>query len=76
MSDNGTEIKRCNGGIVAFGARGEENCVYARRFCACISPYQDEKYGKGFRVHNKQGGKNLGDSRCTVCGFGRGPVRP
>lgn len=30
--------------------------------------YQNEKYGKGVRVHNPQGGKNRGKFRCTVCG--------
>ena len=30
--------------------------------------YQNEKYGKGVRVHNPQGGKNRGKCRCTVCG--------
>lgn len=29
--------------------------------------YQNEKYGKGNRVHNPQGGKNRGKYRCTVC---------
>lgn len=34
--------------------------------CNCKSEYQDEKYGKGNRVHNKM----IGDKgyRCTVCG--------
>lgn len=32
--------------------------------CICKNAYQDEHYGKGFRVHNckKEGGT------CTVCG--------
>jgi hypothetical protein len=30
--------------------------------------YQNEKYGKGVRVHNPLGGKNRGNCRCTVCG--------
>jgi len=44
--------------------------------CFCISEYQDKKYGKGIRVHNKKGsGKDSGKTtkvhieyRCTVCG--------
>jgi len=33
--------------------------------CDCVSDYQDEKYGKGNRMHNltKDGG-----TRCSVCG--------
>ena len=66
-------IKKCNGGMVAFGARGEEATVYMRKLMPCISPYQDEKYGEKMRVHNVT---KSGDTRCTVCGFGRGIVRP
>jgi hypothetical protein len=39
--------------------------------CICEHKYQDSKYGKGMRVHNrKQGGKALLNNmyRCTVCG--------
>jgi hypothetical protein len=42
--------------------------------CTCVSAYQDEKYGKGKRVHNyapKAHGKNPG-WRCTVCCLVRG----
>lgn len=37
--------------------------------CKCKHEYQDEKYGKGVRVHNMALKKN-GDPkwRCTVCG--------
>ena len=42
-------------------------------FCVCKHKYQDERYGKGKRLHNwaskdwKQGlAKNY---RCTVCGI-------
>ena len=37
--------------------------------CNCKSEYQDERHGKGRRVHNK--GKREGESayyKCTVCG--------
>lgn len=38
--------------------------------CDCRHSYQDEKYGKGMRVHNnkrKEQGKEQ-KSSCTVCG--------
>ena len=42
------------------------------RMCKCdLGPgaeFQDERYGKNMRVHNKQGGKGGGKFRCTVCG--------
>lgn len=34
----------------------------------CKSEYQDQKYGKGKRVHNTSGGVNKKTSKCTVCG--------
>jgi len=41
--------------------------------CSCKSPYQDEKYGKGYRVHNIGTGKDAKPIyRCTVCGKERG----
>jgi hypothetical protein len=46
--------------------------------CTCVSPYQDQKHGKGRRVFNKGSAK----IRCTVCtkelkGDGVGdPVKP
>jgi len=33
--------------------------------CTCLHPYQDKRYGKGRRVHNK---KRDGKCTCTVCG--------
>ena len=42
--------------------------------CACISAYQDKKYGKGKRVANKSGTNSEISSskwRCTVCGKGQ-----
>lgn len=41
---------------------GMESVIKA---CTCKSPYQDEKYGKGNRVHNYAFKKKL--HRCTVC---------
>jgi hypothetical protein len=37
--------------------------------CNCVSEYQDKKYGRGNRVHNKAKSKSgKGDAhRCTVC---------
>ena len=35
--------------------------------CTCKNEYQDKKYGKGKRVHNKFE-KDGGGWRCTVCG--------
>ncbi len=32
--------------------------------CSCQSKFQDEKYGKSMRVHNK----TTTGYRCTVCG--------
>ena len=37
------------------------------RKCDCKHKFQDEKYGKGMRVHNERAGKD-GGCRCTVCG--------
>ena len=34
--------------------------------CNCEHEYQDERYGKGKRLHN-QGGKESNLWRCTVC---------
>ena len=36
----------------------------------CESEYQDKKYGKGIRVHNRCGGpdRKTDSWRCTVCG--------
>ncbi len=38
--------------------------------CNCKSKYQDEKYGKGNRVHNPKvkGSNGNQEYRCTVCG--------
>lgn len=36
--------------------------------CTCKSEYQDDKYGKAQRVHNKKTEKNGTGWRCTVCG--------
>ena len=33
--------------------------------CTCKHEYQDRKYGKGVRVHNR--GQNLDKASCTVC---------
>ncbi len=35
--------------------------------CTCIHDYQDEKYGKGNRVHNLSG-NDSSKAYCTVCG--------
>lgn len=35
--------------------------------CDCKSEFQDKKYGKDMRVHNKYI-KDSGGYRCTVCG--------
>lgn len=36
----------------------------AKKKCTCKSPYQDKRYGRGQRVHNKK----KDGWRCTVCG--------
>lgn len=37
--------------------------------CTCKSEFQDQRYGKGMRVHNEgKGGVGFDDFRCTVCG--------
>ena len=38
--------------------------------CTCEHKYQDKKYGKGLRVHNKTVTKSgpSQEYRCTVCG--------
>lgn len=38
------------------------------RECRCASAYQDERYGRGNRVHNVGGGKGSRSYACTVCG--------
>jgi hypothetical protein len=45
-----------------------DNCVIAP--CSCQHEYQDKRYGKGIRVHNRKGGGATGvkGHRCTVCG--------
>lgn len=37
--------------------------------CTCEHEYQDEKYGKGMRVHNERAKdpKSPQEYRCTVC---------
>lgn len=44
----------------------------AIRPCSCQSSYQDDRYGKGMRVHNERPSKVKGGERygCTVCGTG------
>ena len=37
--------------------------------CSCTSPYQDQRYGKGMRVHTQ--GVTKKDWRCTVCSVGK-----
>ena len=39
----------------------------AIKTCSCKSEYQDKKYGKNQRVHNRYI-KDSGGWRCTVCG--------
>jgi len=38
--------------------------------CNCEHEYQDEKYGKYYRLHNETGGRDRSKKgwRCTVCG--------
>ena len=38
--------------------------------CSCKHEFQDERYGRGMRVHNpcSDGGPKHGQARCTVCG--------
>lgn len=42
--------------------------------CTCKHEFQDARYGKGIRVHNKIKSKSSGmeEFRCTVCGTVRG----
>lgn len=35
--------------------------------CTCQNEYQDDKYGKGNRVHNYGPKIKAGTHRCTVC---------
>lgn len=36
--------------------------------CTCKHEFQDEKYGKGYRVHNPINNEaNINNWRCTVC---------
>lgn len=38
--------------------------VCKRTPCSCDHPYQDRRYGKGVRIHNR----TTDSYRCTVCG--------
>lgn len=38
------------------------------RPCSCASEFQDGRYGKAQRVHNRGGGKANVKWTCTVCG--------
>lgn len=69
------EIKPCNGGMVLFGMTGAAGLAHTTKFLPCRSEFQDKRYGPGLRVHNVSG-KLGAPSRCTVCGFGNGVVRP
>lgn len=86
MDALGSVVKPCRGGApVTMGShsgvfqnhnsKGDPTGPWIR-VIACESAYQDEKYGKGNRLHCLQGGKNAGSARCTVCGKGSGPMRP
>lgn len=51
----------------------KENTNRTIMFCSCDHEFQDSKYGKKKRVHNRTGGfgKNARSTqgwRCTVCG--------
>lgn len=35
--------------------------------CTCKHEFQDERYGRGKRLHNKLADKATYDWRCTVC---------
>lgn len=67
------EIRPCRGGLVVFGSHS--GAFYSKHM-ACVSAFQDERYGPGMRLHNAQAGKNKGNFRCTVCGQGHGMCRP
>ncbi len=41
-----------------------------KKRCKCVHPYQDKKYGKKIRIHNK----TTKGWRCTVCGNEKGGV--
>lgn len=45
------------------GGKGETKITR----CSCSHEYQDQKYGKGMRVHNPTA-SNPPRHRCTVCG--------
>ena len=44
-----------------------QTCANCADYRSEAAKYQDEKHGKGKRVHNACGGKNRGKIRCTVC---------
>ena len=50
------------------GAKGSKTNKYplpVTRRCSCVSPYQDDRYGSGQRLHNPcEKGMRL---RCSVC---------
>ncbi len=41
--------------------------------CSCKHEFQDERYGRGMRVHNpcSDKGPRSGQATCTVCGVAR-----
>lgn len=45
--------------------------------CECKHTFQDSRYGKGMRVHNRSKNKGTGvwtNARCTVCGIVKNDV--
>ena len=36
--------------------------------CECLNTYQDKRYGRGKRLHNRLSQKSGSGHRCTVCG--------
>jgi hypothetical protein len=36
--------------------------------CSCYHPWQDKKYGKGIRLHNRSN-RDSKRAYCTVCGM-------
>lgn len=43
--------------------------------CTCPSTFQDQRYGRDKRLHNKRlsNKTNVPEYRCTICGTSRGP---
>ena len=46
----------------------KKRCAKCEDYRTDAAKFQDEKYGKGVRIHNAMSKNGQGKCRCTVCG--------